>query len=76
MNENTLKDFTKFTMECSQDEMTILDIKIVAIPIVDKKVVITRDMYSKKLTLTSISVQINVVLKIKPKTYLFERLTE
>lgn len=37
MNENTLKDFTKFTMECSQDEMTILDIKIVAIPIVDKK---------------------------------------
>ena len=63
-------------MECSQDEMAILDIKIVAIPIVDKKVVITRDMYSKKLTLTSISVQINVVLKIKPETNLFERLTE
>ena len=76
MNENTLKNIIKFAMECSQDEMIFLDIKIVAIPIADKKVVITRDMYSKKLTLISISVQINVVLKIKPKTYLFEWLTE
>ena len=76
MNENTLKNIIKFAMECSQDEMIFLDIKIVAIPIADKKVVITRDMYSKKLTLISISVQINVVLKIKSKTYLFERLTE
>ena len=76
MNENTLKNIIKLAMECSQDEMIFLDIKIVAIPIADKKVVITRDMYSKKLTLISISVQINVVLKIKPKTYLFERLTE
>ena len=76
MNGNTLKNIIKFAMECSQDEMIFLDIKIVAIPIADKKVVITRDMYSKKLTLISISVQINVVLKIKPKTYLFELLTE
>lgn len=76
MNENTLKNIIKFAMECSQDEMIFLDIKIVAIPIADKKVVITRDMYSKKLTLISISVQINVVLKIKTKIYLLEQLTD
>ena len=36
MNENIVKDKIKFTMECSQDEMVFLDIKIVAKPIVDK----------------------------------------
>ena len=35
-------------MECSQDEMILLDTKIVTAPIADKKVVIATDMYSKK----------------------------
>ena len=35
-------------MECSQDEMILLDTKIVTAPIADKKIVITTDMYSKK----------------------------
>ena len=35
-------------MECSQDEIVFLDTRIVATPIADKKVVITKDMYSKK----------------------------
>ena len=35
-------------MECSQDEMVFLDKNIIATLIVDKKVVITTDMYSKK----------------------------
>ena len=35
-------------MECSQDEMILLDTKIVKAPIADKKIVITTDMYSKK----------------------------
>ena len=48
MNENIVKDKTKFTMECSQDEMVFLDTNIVAKPIADKKVVITTDMYSEK----------------------------
>ena len=47
-------------MECSQDEKVLLDTKIVATPIADKEVVIT----------TSISAQIHVILKIKPKIYL------
>ena len=41
MNENILKDIIKFTMACSQDQMIFLDIKIVAIPTVENKVVIT-----------------------------------
>ena len=32
-------------MECSQDELVFLDTRIVATPIADKKVVITKDMY-------------------------------
>ena len=44
-----MKDKMKFTKECSQDEMVFLDTKIVAIPIAEKKVVITTDMYSKKM---------------------------
>ena len=44
-----MKDKMKFAMECSQDEMVFLDTKIVAIPIAEKKVVITTDMYSKKM---------------------------
>ena len=72
MNENIVKDKTKFTMECNQDEMIFLDTKIVATLIADKKVGITTDMYSKKRALTSISAQIHVFLKIKPKTYLLE----
>ena len=48
MNENIVKDKTKFTMECNQDEMMFLDTKIVATLIADKKVGITTDMYSKK----------------------------
>ena len=36
MNENILNNI-KFTMAYSQDQMIFLDIKIVAIPIVDKK---------------------------------------
>ena len=59
-------------MECSQDEKVFLDTKIVATPIADKEVVITTDMYSKQRTLTSISVQIHVILKIKSKIYLLE----
>ena len=59
-------------MECSQDEKVFLYTKIVATPIADKEVVITTDMYSKKRTLTSISVQIHVILKIKSKIYLLE----
>ena len=47
MNENILNNI-KFTMAYSQDQMIFLDIKIVAIPIVEKKVVITRDKYSKR----------------------------
>ena len=47
MNENILKNI-KFTMTYSQDQMIFLDIKIVAIPIVEKKVFITRDKYSKR----------------------------
>ena len=76
MNENIVKDKTKFTMECNQDEMVFLDTKIVATLIADKKVGITTDMYSKKRTLTSISAQIHVFLKIKSKTYLLEWLKE
>ena len=48
MNENILKDIIKFTMACSQDQMIFLDIKIVAIPTVEKKVVITWDKYAKR----------------------------
>ena len=48
MNNNIVKDKIKFTMEFSQDEMIFLDTKIIAIPISDKQVVITTDMYSKK----------------------------
>ena len=44
-----MKDKMKFAMECSQDEMVFLDTKIVAIPIAEKKVAITTDMYSKKM---------------------------
>ena len=44
-----MKGKMKFTKECSQDEMVFLDTKIVAIPIAEKKVVITTDMYSKKM---------------------------
>ena len=36
----------------------------------------TTDMYSEKRTLTSISAQIHVMLKIKPKIYLLEWLTD
>ena len=36
-------------MECSQDEMVFLDVKVVATPIAEQKVVITIDMYSKKM---------------------------
>ena len=54
-------------MECSQDEKVLLDTKIVATPIADKEVVITTNI---KRTLTSISAQIHVILKIKPKIYL------
>ena len=36
----------------------------------------TTDMYSEKRTLTSISAQIHVMLKIKPKIYLLECLTD
>ena len=57
-------------MECSQDEKVLLDTKIVATPVADKEVVITTNIYSKKRTLTSISAQIHVILKIKPKIYL------
>ena len=48
IKENIVKDKIKFTMECSQDEMILLDTKIVTAPIADKKIVITTDMYSKK----------------------------
>ena len=67
MNEYIAKDKIKSTMECSQDKMVFLDTNIVVTPAADKKVVITTDKYSKKRTLTSISVQIHVILKIKPK---------
>ena len=36
----------------------------------------TTDMYSEKRTLTSISAQIHVMLKIIPKIYLLEWLTD
>ena len=36
-------------MECSHNEMIFLDTKIVTTPIAHKKVVITTDMYSKKM---------------------------
>ena len=36
----------------------------------------TTDMYSEKRTLTSISAQIHVMLKIKPNIYLLEWLTD
>ena len=48
IKENIVKDKIKFTMECSQDEMILLDTKILTAPIADKKVVIATDMYSKK----------------------------
>ena len=54
MNENTLKDKIKFTMEFIQDEMIFLNTKLVTKPIAGKKDVITTDIYSKKQTLTSI----------------------
>ena len=47
MNESIVKDKIKIKMECRQDEMVFLDTKIVATPIGDKKVVSTKDMYSK-----------------------------
>ena len=56
-------------MEYSQDEIVYLDSKIVAAPETDKTVVITTDIFSKKRTFTSISVQIHVIPKIKPKMY-------
>ena len=58
MNENTLKDKMKFTMEFSQDEMVFLNTKLVTKPIAGKKDDITTDIYSKKQTLTSIQVKI------------------
>ena len=54
INENTLKDKIKFTMEFIQDEMIFLNTKLVTKPIAGKKDVITTDIYSKKQTLTSI----------------------
>ena len=47
MNENIVKDKIKFTMECSQDEMVFLDIKIVAKPIVDKGCYNSRQVFQK-----------------------------
>ena len=49
MNENIGKDQTKFTMECSQDEMVFLDTIIVVAPITDEKVGITSDMCFEKM---------------------------
>ena len=72
MNKNILKDKMKFTIEYSQDELVFLDTKIIATPIVDNKVLITTDLHSKKRnihTLTMISPQIHVILKIKSKKY-------
>ena len=67
MNEYIAKDKIKSTMECSQDEIVFLDTNIVVTPIADKKLLSQQISILKKRTLTSISVQIHVILKIKPK---------
>ena len=63
MNESIVKNKRKFTMEFGQD-MVFLDTKIVATPITDKKKLLSQQIcILKEWTLTSISVQIHVILR-------------
>ena len=51
-------------MEFGQDDMVFLDTKIVATPITDKKMLLSQQIcILKEWTLTSISVQIHVILR-------------
>ena len=54
-------------MECSQDEIVFVDIKIVATPIAEKKLLSQQICILKKRKLITTSAQIQVILKIKPK---------
>ena len=64
MNENIVKNIRKFTMEFSQDDTVFLDTKIVATQITDKKKLLSQQIcILKEWTLTSISVQIHVILR-------------
>ena len=63
MNESIVKNKRKFTMEFGQD-IVFLDKKIVATPITDKKKLLSQQIcILKEWTLTSISVQIHVILR-------------